>query len=250
MQNTYKRIVSKAIAGVYGLLTLLLALGLSWLLLGNTNYLYGVWYDHGGIAEAIDEFAPQNRKRSGFENTDRKQRVELFAKIVSAVHNDGEGLADIFYITPENAPGVPLLHEAEIVHLIDVARLISFLIDILIYSSSIWFVYSAYLLKTRSTFPQLRTQLSGFVVLAVLVLAIIGVFGWDTTFNQLHIWIFPAEHQWFFYYQDSLMSTMMWAPHLFSYIALMWAALSVLFFIALLMTQRYFNLRFSKGPES
>jgi len=143
-----------------------------------------------------------------------------------------------------------LLHEAEIIHLKDVARLISFLIKLLVFSSAVWLVYSAYLVKTQSAFPKLTAQVSGFALVAVLVLAIILAFGWETTFNQLHIWIFPAEHQWFFYYQDSLMSTMMWAPHLFSYIGLAWAALTSVFFIALLLAQRYFNLKFSKRPES
>jgi hypothetical protein len=38
-------------------------------------------------------------------------------------------------------------------------------------------------------------------------------------FYQFHLWIFPADHQWFFYWQDSLMSTLMKAPVLFGGIA-------------------------------
>lgn len=248
-RDTYKKIVSQTFAGFYGLLTLLLAISLSWVLLANTNYFYGFWYEHGGIAGAIEEFAPQNRKRTGFEDTDKKQRIEIFAKIVKAVHNDGVGLESIFYLTPENAPGVPLLHEAEIIHLKDVARLISILQNALVVTSTIWLALSVYLVTMRSTFPKIQAQLCGFALVAALVLLIILAFGWEATFNQMHIWIFPAEHQWFFYYQDSLMSTMMWAPHLFSYIGLAWALLASIIFIILLLAQRYINLRFSKRPE-
>ena len=49
--------------------------------------------------------------------------------------------------------------------------------------------------------------------------------GAKRVFYSLHDLIFPAEHQWFFYYQDSLMSTMMKAPDFFAYVA---AALAVL----------------------
>ena len=38
-------------------------------------------------------------------------------------------------------------------------------------------------------------------------------------FYQFHIWLFPADHEWFFYWQDSLMSTLMKAPVLFGGIA-------------------------------
>jgi hypothetical protein len=36
----------------------------------------------------------------------------------------------------------------------------------------------------------------------------------------MHILVFPDDHQWFFYYQDSLMSTLMKAPDLFAGIAI------------------------------
>jgi hypothetical protein len=36
----------------------------------------------------------------------------------------------------------------------------------------------------------------------------------------MHIFVFPDNHQWFFYYQDSLMSTLMKAPDLFAGIAI------------------------------
>jgi hypothetical protein len=51
----------------------------------------------------------------------------------------------------------------------------------------------------------------------------------------MHVWVFPADHQWFFYYQDSLMSTLMKAPYLFGYIAVALVALATVF-LALIFT--------------
>ncbi|MCB1808001.1 MAG: DUF1461 domain-containing protein, partial [Candidatus Competibacteraceae bacterium] len=66
--------------------------------------------------------------------------------------------------------------------------------------------------------------------LAVLVLLGIGVvlMGPVRVFYQLHIWIFPPGHPWFFYYQDSLMTTLLKAPDIFAPITLSWLLLSVL----------------------
>jgi hypothetical protein len=35
----------------------------------------------------------------------------------------------------------------------------------------------------------------------------------------LHTVVFPADHQWFFYYKDSLMASLMKAPDIFAAIA-------------------------------
>ena len=49
-------------------------------------------------------------------------------------------------------------------------------------------------------------------------LALIALIGFEAVFYQLHEWVFPANNQWFFYYQESLMTTLMQAPNLFAYI--------------------------------
>jgi hypothetical protein len=53
-------------------------------------------------------------------------------------------------------------------------------------------------------------------------------------FYRMHEWVFPPENPWFFYYQDSLMSTMMKAPHLFGAIAPVLLALGLLLYAGLL----------------
>ncbi|MDZ7747429.1 MAG: hypothetical protein U5K43_00040 [Halofilum sp. (in: g-proteobacteria)] len=46
-------------------------------------------------------------------------------------------------------------------------------------------------------------------------------------FYWLHEQVFPPDHQWFFHYQESLMSMMMRAPDLFGAIAVLWLALTL-----------------------
>jgi hypothetical protein len=71
-------------------------------------------------------------------------------------------------------------------------------------------------------------------VLAVAVIAVLLI-GPKTVFYTLHTWVFPAGHAWFFYYQDSLMTTLMQAPNLFAGIAAEVLLLTVTLF-ALLIT--------------
>jgi hypothetical protein len=63
--------------------------------------------------------------------------------------------------------------------------------------------------------------------IAALIAAVL-IIGSKKVFYYLHTWIFPPEHPWFFYYQDSLMTTLMKAPDLFGLIAALLLALWLL----------------------
>lgn len=238
---------SRSFSAAYGLSGLLFALALAWVVLVANNYFYGIWHDHAGIGEAIEKYGPMNRYREGFAETSREQRLVLFGKIVDAVHNNGKGLDKIFYLTPENAPGVPLLHEAEIIHLKDVAALIALVTWILIFATVFWLSVSGFFIYKKKPLPGVLAQVVGFGIVFGICSLVVLIVGWEKVFNQFHIWIFPEEHQWFFYYQDSLMSTMMWAPHLFKYIGLSWLVLTMIFFALLLWLQRWISGRFLKS---
>jgi len=54
----------------------------------------------------------------------------------------------------------------------------------------------------------------------LLVLSL--VIGVENLFYGLHTIVFPDDHQWFFYYEDSLMSTLMQAPNIFLPIGVVW----------------------------
>jgi hypothetical protein len=57
-------------------------------------------------------------------------------------------------------------------------------------------------------------------------------------FYALHDWIFPPDRPWFFYYQDSLLTTMMKAPDLFGAIAAEILAVALLLYTGILFAAR------------
>lgn len=206
---------------------------LSWIMLAQADFMYGFWHDNVGIAEGIEEYAPQNRFREGFGETSRRERVRLFAAINTAVHNQGEGLEEIVYRSPSVEDPQPLLRKPEIVHLQDVANLLDTLKSLALAATLVWLLCIATTVVTQRALPPLKSQLMGIgagLLIAGLVVVLVGPV---EVFNQLHIWIFPEDHQWFFYYQDSLMSTMMLAPRLFGWIAAVWIPLALVCFLAL-----------------
>lgn len=208
--------------------TFWLALWLSWQALAQVNFLYPTWYDHAGMEQNIEIYAPQNRFRHHFGQTNREERLELFAGIVHAIQHQGEGLAQLQYVV--NGRPTPLLHEAEILHLQDVANLIDTLNRATFVVFIIWLPMTLLILSKRQNGFK-NHQAWWFIALGFLLGAIaIMAIGAEKLFYQMHIWVFPDNHQWFFYYQDSLMSTMMKAPDLFAYIAICLAALALVFF--------------------
>ena len=192
-------------------------LAISWKLNAQYDYLYSFWYDFFSIESHIQEYAPQNYYKQGFAQLDKPQYVELFTHISQAVHHQGAGLEDLHYVVGQDA--IRLLTNSEVVHLQDVANLIESLDQgvwlVMVFSLLLW----AYLLSNKAR-PVWRTQLVIFSVLVGgAVFTTLGV-GSERVFYWLHELIFPDNHQWFFYYQESLMSTLMKAPDLFAGIAL------------------------------
>ena len=111
------------------------------------------------------------------------------------------------------------MHKAEVIHLQDVANLIEWLNRFLFFSFILWLMILLYQFKKPFDYTT-KQAFSAIVIGSVLLSLPIFVFGAEKVFYQFHIWVFPDDHQWFFYYQDSLMATMMKAPDIFAYIAL------------------------------
>jgi hypothetical protein len=219
-------------AAIFALSGLVVALALSWLLLAQFDFSYGFWHDHAGISSAIERYAPNNRYRQGFHLTTREQRVELFAGINRAIHEHGEGLSALSYEVP-GFPEQTLLREPEIVHLTDVANLIDACRVIVLVIGLIWLGLWIYYWASRRSPPVLRLQLLGTLGFAGLLTLVVLLLGPVKVFYDLHILLFPKDHQWFFFYEESLMSTLMWAPNLFGWIAVEWALLALIFFVGL-----------------
>lgn len=96
-------------------------------MLANANFLYGFWYYYARISENIERYAPQSHFHHGFETTDAETRKALFAGIVTAIHQQGQGLQSLSYPHPTKSIDIKLLNSAEIVHLTDIPSLIEFL---------------------------------------------------------------------------------------------------------------------------
>lgn len=230
-----RALVRIALGGFFALTSLLLAMSLSWAVLASQNFMYSTWHDVGGIGEGIDKFGPKNRYKVGFGDTTKAQRAALFEQINIAVHRSGEGLAAIEYETPSSGGVTKLLRSPEVVHLQDVAMLIDKLkwtvvVNVVLFALVVFLVF-----RFREPMLKLSTMCTGVGVFFVFSLVIVFSIGPENVFNQLHIWVFPKENEWFFYYQDSLMSTLMLAPTLFGWIASALVVLAAIFWTGIVI---------------
>lgn len=199
----------------------------SWHALAAFDFGYPVWHELLGIDRTIERYGPENRFRRGFERTTPAERARLFAAIVDAIHDDGRGLAELRYHAPDGRALDRLLRPPEIRHLRDVARLVTW------FGWSGWgalAVVAAIVLHARrrgEALPPLRRFAAGACAALGLAGVLLVAVGPVTVFYWLHERIFPVDHPWFFWYQESLMSTMMQAPDLFGVIAAVWVVLAL-----------------------
>ncbi|NMP14892.1 DUF1461 domain-containing protein [Thalassotalea sp. Y01] len=198
---------------------IIVCLGFSWVINSKLNFTYSVWYDVLNIDKHIATYAPQNKfGKQGFANTEKAQHVELFARVVESINNSGEGLDAIQYQVNEQSNA--LYTDSEVVHLQDVSNLVDKL-TLICLVALLFFVVLQYLCIAKPyQKPSAKLRLitsSSFLLGIVLLFAIIG---FRDIFYYLHTVVFPDEHQWFFYYQESLMSTAMKAPDLFAALAI------------------------------
>jgi hypothetical protein len=206
---------------------LLGALFLAWRILATVDYLYPLLYEPAGIGAHIDRFGPENRYRQGFSQTTRQERERLFAEIGRAIRDQGRGLESLSYHDAQGNKLGTLLRPPEIIHLQDVARLVGRL-EIAGAAALLLLALQLILLRRqRRSLPALGRMLlltCAGLLLGALVVVVIGA---KDVFYALHEWVFPSDHQWFFFYQDSLMSTMMKAPDFFGYVAAALVALAL-----------------------
>ena len=194
------------------------------------DYGFSIWYHLLDIHQHIQFFAPQNYYKDDFAQLTHDIYIDLFSQISWAVNHGGAGLADIRY-TIGNETRL-LLRQPEVIHLQDVADLIDRVNIFGILAVITLGGLTSILIRREVTFSWVAvvSQLLAIISLLVISLFIIGP---KTVFYWLHIALFPAENQWFFYYQESLMATLMKAPDLFAGIA---ASVAVLAIGLLIMT--------------
>ena len=199
--------------------TFIIALSMSWKVLASVNFAYPLLHDYTGINENIERHAPFNRIKHNFNQTVREERFQLFDGIVGSIQHQGEGLEELVYHT-KSGREIRLLTEAEVIHLRDVADLYEKLMRGVPVAIVIWLGLVVMLFRWRMRFPE-TSVLSVYAVLPPVIALIVYVMGAEQVFYRLHTLVFPEGHQWFFYYEESLMSMMMKAPDMFAYVAIM-----------------------------
>ncbi len=205
----------------------LLALALaSWHLLAQFHFAYPLGYQLLDLDTHIAEFAPLNRYKDDFELVTPAEHWRLFGEISDAVQTSGKGLGEISYKL-KSGEITPLMHEAEIIHLQDVANLIDGFYVVGAISLLLWIGLIAVVYQQKLKLPPLKKILLGFLAGLVVISITVLVIGPTAVFYWFHVQIFPDGHQWFFYYQDSLMTTLMKAPDIFAFIALLLLSLLV-----------------------
>ncbi|AZQ84228.1 DUF1461 domain-containing protein [Colwellia sp. Arc7-635] len=225
----------------FAITLLVFSLGISWQASKEANFLYGFWYQTLEINNVISRNVPKNSQgKRDFPINDRELHEEKFAEIVTAIHQHGHGLTDIGYINNQ-AQSKKLLTTSEVQHLQDVANLLDSVsrfwwinLLFLIGLSSIYCRKPKVVTNTEqqilvkhqplsavsiSTMPTGQQKLAALVTVIILIIALLGLWGFTQVFYYLHTVVFPADHQWFFYYKDSLMASLMKAPDIFAAIA-------------------------------
>lgn len=208
------------------------AIYIVWQILSPVNFLYSTWYEVGDFQSFIDYYAPQNKHKKDFAKTTREERIRLFALVNKSINGKPELLEKITYHEPSGKEIDFLFHEREVEHLFYVSKLVTLLKKIGLFSTTLTFFLVLGLYKIRFQKPSLAFILAIYGSLALCALLAFLIIGPLNVFTLLHEWAFPPGHQWFFYYQDSLMTTLMKAPDLFAYIAASWLGLGFLVFFA------------------
>lgn len=201
---------------------------LAWHLLAQFHFAYPLGYQLLGLESHIAEYAPLNRYKADFEYSSQEEHWRLFGEISNAVQNNGEGLGNIQY-TLRNGQPTAFMHEAEIIHLQDVANLINVFYLAGISCAFIWLCLLGTAWSFKLTPPSLKKVFLGFVGLLVSITIVVLLVGAKKVFYWLHVQIFPDNHQWFFYYQDSLMTTLMKAPDIFAFITILLLGMLIVF---------------------
>lgn len=192
---------------------------ISWHLMAQIDFAYPVGYKLLNLESHIAEFAPINRYKDDFEFTSQEEHWRLFGEISDSIQNHGEGLADIRY-TLNNGQTTSLMHQDEIIHLQDVANLVDQFYLAGFISMILWITGWLVIYWKKPTPPSTQKLLAGFAALIGTTSLVILLLGAKDVFYWLHIQIFPENHKWFFYYQDSLMTTLMKAPDIFAFISI------------------------------
>ncbi len=226
-----KSIRSYVLWTMYSLGSLLVSIWIAWLVTAQVNFFYPIWYSALKIDQTIAETMPRHLYKKDFIVTDRDEHVRLFAEIVRSVQANGKGLENISYYSPDGKELGQLLTDSEIIHLQDVATLVSLLGWYCIALILFCLLMMSTIIFFRIHMPALNKLCYSMATVVVVSTLFVFAVGVKKFFYWLHTVIFPDNHQWFFYYEESLMSTLMKAPALFAPVSIQLIALGIIIWV-------------------
>lgn len=207
----------------------IVAVNLAWHCSSAMNFNYSSLHSLLDIDEHVKKYAKRNYEpdKRRFAEASIQQQKDIFSQIVSAINHQGKGLESIQFSVSEHNKSQAFLTDSEVLHLQDVARLVS-VFNYLALVAFFIAVVCFYGLRKWSLALHSLKEISLSLVMGLTVLtAIVLAYGAKEVFYALHELIFTTN-QWFFYYEESLMTTLMKAPDVFApitVILLLWALL-------------------------
>lgn len=226
---------------LYSVSSLLIGFWLAWQLSAQVNFLYPLWYSALKIDQTIEQTMPRHLYKKEFIVTDVNEHHRLFAEIVTSIQNNGHGLEAINFYSPSGKQLGQLLTDSEIVHLQDVADLIKILGWFCLATLIFCLMILAVIIIFRNAMPSTKKLFVSVLGLVSIVALISVVLGAKKFFYWLHTVVFPDDHQWFFYYEESLMSMLMKAPDLFAPISIQLLLTGIAIWLAHLVLLRKFG---------
>lgn len=196
--------------------------------MAQIDFAYPLGYKLLKLDTSIATHAAENVQKNDFETTSTAEHWALFSQIVHSIQSSGKGLSEISYASRDGSPSA-LLNEKEIIHLQDVANLVDKLYTTGLAALILWTALIVTARQRGIKPPSTKEMLAGFSSGGLLVCIIVFSVGLENIFYWLHTIAFPEGHQWFFYYHESLMATLMRAPDIFAYIGVLLLGLIIFF---------------------
>ena len=129
-------------------------------------------------------------------------------------------------------------------HLQDVSDLVNRLHSASVINLLLLLIVIVVVYRFKQPKPLKKQQYMALTIPSVTLFIVFSIFGFTDIFYYLHTLVFPDNHQWFFYYQESLMSSLMKAPDLFAGIGL---SLVVVAFVFYVIIYRLLKTKIFKG---
>lgn len=229
-----KKIQRVSLNLIFLLSLIVVSFNIAWHLSSVADYFYKPLYSALNIQAHIKKYAPENIEihfRS-FADTRPKQHYRLFGEIIDSINHGGMGLEEISFNVMNSDNFIRLLTSAEVRHLEDIAKLVAVfnwtaIVSALLVAFCLWCLY-----KSKRTLFAYKSTLMSLAATVIVLATSVLLIDPKILFYYLHQLIF-FENQWFFYYEESLMVTLMKAPDIFGYIAIGISLLAIIVFVAL-----------------